>query len=182
MKKLICAGLLLIAGTQAYAGEVDSSFSREYLAELGTGELHQLSDVDKSEVWLQKNLYDLGVDIYREDRIIKLMLRDRIVFDDGSFVVRDDAQGMLSLLSQFIGKGEKFKTLIAVHSGPDSDQERLLHETQKRAAKLRGYFVREGVSPRTVSAEGFGSELPYCSNDTEYGRLCNSRIEILFVF
>jgi outer membrane protein OmpA-like peptidoglycan-associated protein len=47
-----------------------------------------------------------------------------------------------------------------------------------RAEAVRAYLASQSVHPDRVATEGFGSERPIASNDTEEGRTKNRRIEV----
>ena len=49
--------------------------------------------------------------------------------------------------------------------------------SQKRAAAVMAYLVKNGVKADTLTAKGHGAENPKASNDTEEGRFQNRRIE-----
>ena len=50
-----------------------------------------------------------------------------------------------------------------------------------RANAVKQFLVEKcGFEPDRIKVEGFGSSRPICSNETEEGRRCNRRIEIIF--
>jgi OOP family OmpA-OmpF porin len=50
--------------------------------------------------------------------------------------------------------------------------------SQRRAKAVRDYLVTGGISPRRITAEGFGETHPVASNDTADGRAQNRRVEL----
>ncbi len=51
----------------------------------------------------------------------------------------------------------------------------------RRAAAVREYLIRQGVSPGRLRAKGHGAEQPVADNATEAGRFHNRRIEFTAV-
>lgn len=49
--------------------------------------------------------------------------------------------------------------------------------SQRRAESVRGFLLREGISPERVRARGYGESEPVASNDTAAGRARNRRVE-----
>ena len=50
--------------------------------------------------------------------------------------------------------------------------------SQRRANAVRDYLVAGGISPRRITAEGFGEFHPVATNDTADGRAQNRRVEL----
>jgi len=53
-----------------------------------------------------------------------------------------------------------------------------LRLSQSRAAAVRAYLARKGVSPARMLARGYGSRSPVASNATLAGRALNRRVEL----
>jgi len=54
-----------------------------------------------------------------------------------------------------------------------------LELSSARADNVARYLIAKGVSPNSVSAEGFGEARPVASNSTPEGRAKNRRVEIV---
>jgi OOP family OmpA-OmpF porin len=50
--------------------------------------------------------------------------------------------------------------------------------SEKRAAAVRDYLIRQGIAPERIRAIGFGETRPVASNDTSEGRERNRRVEL----
>jgi outer membrane protein OmpA-like peptidoglycan-associated protein len=50
-----------------------------------------------------------------------------------------------------------------------------------RAASVKRFLVEKcGFNPARVRVYGYGASRPVCDNDTEEGRRCNRRVEVVF--
>jgi outer membrane protein OmpA-like peptidoglycan-associated protein len=54
-----------------------------------------------------------------------------------------------------------------------------LEVSKERAEAVRGYLVRNGVPPQSLTATGYGDANPIADNDIESGRFANRRIEFV---
>jgi len=50
--------------------------------------------------------------------------------------------------------------------------------SQRRAKAVRDYLIAGGISPKRITAEGFGETHPVATNDTADGRAQNRRVEL----
>ena len=50
--------------------------------------------------------------------------------------------------------------------------------SQKRANKIRDYFVQNGIDPSRIEAKGYGEKRHIASNETILGRAKNRRVVI----
>ena len=53
-----------------------------------------------------------------------------------------------------------------------------LKVSEKRAANIREYFVKNGVDPTRIEAKGYGEKRHIASNNTVLGRAQNRRVVI----
>jgi OmpA-OmpF porin, OOP family len=71
-----------------------------------------------------------------------------------------------------------WKLKIEVHSAPVGKPGYILLLTQKRAAAIKNQLISLGVKESSVEAMGLGDTKPLAANETEKGRLINTRVEI----
>ncbi len=71
-----------------------------------------------------------------------------------------------------------WKLLIECHNAPVGNTAYTLALTGKRANAIKQELMTLGVKEAAVEVKGLGDQKPLVSNDTEGGRLTNSRIEI----
>jgi outer membrane protein OmpA-like peptidoglycan-associated protein len=60
--------------------------------------------------------------------------------------------------------------------GSDEFNQRL---SEQRAESVRDFLGEQGVSPSSITAQGFGKTEPVATNDTPEGRQHNRRVEIV---
>lgn len=71
-----------------------------------------------------------------------------------------------------------WKLKIDVHNAPVGKSEYILNLTQKRADEIKQQLTSLGVKASSIEAKGWGDTKPLISNDTEKGRLLNTRVDI----
>lgn len=71
-----------------------------------------------------------------------------------------------------------WKIKLEVHNAPVGKPEYILDLTQKRAQSIKTELMNLGVKGANIQVLGLGDTKPLSSNDSENGRLVNTRIEI----
>ena len=103
-----------------------------------------------------------------------------VLFDTGKYSLRPGAREKLYLpVSGIILGHPGLRLEVEGHTdsvGGDEYNQRL---SEQRAASVRDYLVREGISSNSVTAKGFGKTQPVVSNDTAAGRQQNRRVELV---
>jgi len=56
-----------------------------------------------------------------------------------------------------------------------------LELSKARAKSISDYLIDKGIIPNRISYQGFGSEKPVSTNETEEGRRLNRRVEAKFI-
>jgi outer membrane protein OmpA-like peptidoglycan-associated protein len=85
-----------------------------------------------------------------------------------------DRQAAL-LTSHFAG----IQVFVCGHTDPSGSSSRNAVLAFKRAEVVTGYLVKQGVDPKLIKTQGFGSTYPVAGNDTPEGRALNRRTEII---
>lgn len=68
---------------------------------------------------------------------------------------------------------------IAGYSDSQGAAAAKLEVSKERAQAVRGYLVRAGVPPHSLTATGYGDANPLADNETESGRFANRQIEFV---
>jgi outer membrane protein OmpA-like peptidoglycan-associated protein len=102
-----------------------------------------------------------------------------VLFDTGSFTLKPGAREKLAKVSGILLAHPGLTMQIEGHTdsiGSDSFNVRL---SEQRADAVRDFLGEQGVSPDSVTAQGFGKAEPVATNDTPEGRQRNRRVEIV---
>ncbi|MEO5889303.1 MAG: OmpA family protein, partial [Ferruginibacter sp.] len=84
---------------------------------------------------------------------------------------------ILSLLGIF-QKHPDWTIKLECHSAPVGSANYILALTEKRANTIKQALMNLGVKSISMDVKGIGDQKPLVSNDTEQGRLTNTRVEI----
>jgi outer membrane protein OmpA-like peptidoglycan-associated protein len=102
-----------------------------------------------------------------------------VLFAVDSASLGGGAQGTLSQVAQVLH--DYPKTAVVVHGHTDATGSEAHNQalSERRAGSVESFLISRGVGSSRMSAVGSGESLPVASNDTEYGRQQNRRVEIL---
>lgn len=126
------------------------------------------------------------VTLEMDERGLVIILSDEILFDSGKAEVRKEAYPVLSDVADILKTKVKDKDIGVyghtdnvpiTHSGWKSNWE--LSTT--RATNVLHYLEKDGISPKRLSATGYGEHRPFASNATAEGRKKNRRVEIVIL-
>ena len=102
-----------------------------------------------------------------------------ILFDTNKATLKQNAQVAMAKLAGIVSLFPNINLRIEGHTdstGTDEINNRLSIE---RANSVMAFLASQGVAPRRMSAEGYGSKLPVADNATPEGRSKNRRVEII---
>ena len=102
-----------------------------------------------------------------------------VLFDTGSFTLKPGAREKLAKVSGILLAHPGLTMQIEGHTdsvGTDGFNVRL---SEQRANSVRDFLGEQGVSPSSITAQGFGKAEPVATNDTAEGRQRNRRVEIV---
>lgn len=101
-----------------------------------------------------------------------------INFKVGSAEIPDFNRKILSLAAESMDYVKPRSTLVVIgHSDSTGNPESNRALSLKRAQAVVDFLKRLGVEDSEIRAEGMGADKPIASNETEYGRFQNRRIE-----
>ncbi|BAN25048.1 OmpA family protein [Caballeronia insecticola] len=117
------------------------------------------------------------------DKLTKVLDLQVVNFARSSAQVPDSANATLGktakLLKDCAAKGSMVNLEIAGYSDSQGAAPAKLEVSKERAHAVRGFLVREGVPPQSLTAEGYGDARPVADNETASGRFSNRRIEFV---
>ena len=117
-------------------------------------------------------------DTKRTDAGVIVKLKNDLLFDTGSDVLKPEANQQLTQLGDILSKYPDDR--IDIQGYTDSVGKPVYNEelSQRRAESVRKVLSDRGVSPKQLLAEGLGENKPVASNKTSTGRAKNRRVEL----
>jgi outer membrane protein OmpA-like peptidoglycan-associated protein len=109
---------------------------------------------------------------------IEITFDSALLFDFDSSQLRSPARQDLSDLSGSLEEYPETDVLVVGHTDAIGSANYNQTLSERRARAAAGYLLDRGVGPRRVTTLGKGESEPVASNDTEYGRQQNRRVEI----
>ncbi|MFA5141272.1 MAG: peptidoglycan-associated lipoprotein Pal [Elusimicrobiota bacterium] len=128
------------------------------------------SDIDGDSL-LGRSALDPSVDV-SEAQIRGKEFRDiqdlqTIRFDYDSYSLSDEARATLRTNSAYLKEHPDLEILVEGHCDDRGTLEYNLALGQKRAKSVREYYIRLGVSGKSLATLSFGEERPLCAEQTE---------------
>jgi outer membrane protein OmpA-like peptidoglycan-associated protein len=102
-----------------------------------------------------------------------------VLFDTGKYTLRPGAREKLAKVSGIVVSHPGLYLEIEGHTdsvGSDEYNQRL---SEQRAAAVRDFLTQQGIPGTSVTAKGFGKNMPVASNDNAAGRQRNRRVELV---
>ncbi len=119
-----------------------------------------------------------GATVQRVGEGIVVTFDSGILFDFDQAALKPAARENLANLAASLNEHDGTEVLLVGHTdavGSDSYNQEL---SERRSQAARSYLVSMGVSPVRIRAVGRGEVEPIASNDDEYGRQENRRVEV----
>ncbi|MDT0633930.1 OmpA family protein [Spectribacter hydrogenoxidans] len=102
---------------------------------------------------------------------------DGVTFALNSARLTPEAQGTLDRVVRALRGQPTLRVEIAGHTDSTGSASYNQNLSQERAASVRSYLVSAGIDAFRLVARGYGETQPVASNETEYGRARNRRVE-----
>ncbi len=124
----------------------------------------------------------IGTSGVSSDAIVRAMNLAVINFSSGSADIPADNMEIIRKSAEAMKRAPAGSTIeIGGHTDNTGDSAANLALSQARADAVRSALVNAGVSASMITTKGYGDARPRVSNDTEYGRFQNRRIEYAVV-
>ena len=136
---------------------------------------------------LKSEVVDLaakGIDVKESETEIKINLLGDILFDFDKTTIRAEAEPTLGQIAKFLQSREKAKVLIEGFTDAKGSASYNAKLSERRAASVKDWFGKHGVTSRTIETRGLGAAKPVAPNkkadgsDDPDGRQKNRRVEI----
>ena len=114
------------------------------------------------------------------ERGLVLTLGD-VLFESNMSDLKAEALHDLYVLVTFLKEHPDRNILIEGHTDSVGAESYNLELSQRRAAAVRHFLVRNGIDPERITARGYGQAHPVASNATKVGRQENRRVEVVIL-
>lgn len=180
--------VLFVDGVPAPKGAVSPDGVYELRLDLGKAyTLH----AEKSGYYAIYDRVDLSKDksgIVRYDLDVKLAkvqsnkpIPLNMVFESGKADITPESILVLTQLLEFLNANASISIKVEGHTDNQGGAQENLKLSRDRAKAVRDYLVKQGISPKRVSYEGFGETKAIAHNNSYEGRAQNRRVEFRII-
>ncbi|HSF95176.1 MAG TPA: OmpA family protein [Thermohalobaculum sp.] len=137
--------------------------------------------LDQQERDLRNQLAGTGADVRRDGEGLVVTFPANLTFASDSSEIRPGFYRTLDDVSGTLNRYPESYLDIVGHTdsvGSESYNQAL---SERRANSVANYLRSRGVAPQRVAAYGMGESQPVASNDTDYGRAANRRVELRII-
>lgn len=124
-----------------------------------------------------------SVKLIKSDKGIIIRVNNKVLFDEGAASIKPEAEGTLNEIIKVL---TKIDNPVIIEGHTDSTPIRNAKYPSNwelstaRATNIISYIVKQGViSPKRLSAVGYGEYMPISNNTTISGRMLNRRVDII---
>ncbi|MFN6037972.1 MAG: OmpA family protein, partial [Bacteroidota bacterium] len=117
-----------------------------------------------------------ALDIKKEIKAGEKYPLPNIKFEKGHFFITPESMHELNRLAQFLFKHPEIVIQINGHSDNTGSKSKNVKISEQRARQVFEYLITRGVQNK-MYFKGFGGEFPIDSNDDEFGKARNRRVE-----
>lgn len=144
------------------------------LAGMGVGHY-----MDQQEMHLRKRLENTGVSVTRVGDTIVLNMPNAITFDVNQSTLKSNATPTIDSVILVLQEFDETRVNVLGHT--DSTGAASYNQTlsEKRAASVADYLIRNQLPSSRISTLGYGETRPIATNNTEAGREQNRRVELV---
>jgi len=132
--------------------------------------------MDKQAAEIQRDVK--GAKVERVGEGIRITFDSGILFDVGSYQLKDAAKNNITELSKVLQKYEDTNILIEGHTDNTGSDELNMKLSEQRANSVANYTKSLGISGVRMAIQGYGEGQPIADNKTDAGRTQNRRVEI----
>lgn len=134
------------------------------------------NEMDKRAAEMRADLQ--GARIERIGEGIKITFDSGLLFDWDKSDLRPQAKTNIESLAKILNKYPDTDILVEGDADNSGSEEYNLKLSERRAQSVANYLMVYGVPGSRISMVGLGEMNPIASNDTDYGRQQNRRVEV----
>ena len=103
---------------------------------------------------------------------------DGIIFDTNKATIKAESNGQINHIAEILKAFPKVKIKIGGYTDNTGKANANKKLSNNRAIAVKKAIVSKDIKADRMDAEGYGSEHPVATNDTEEGRQQNRRIDV----
>ena len=107
----------------------------------------------------------------------EIVVLGNVYFDPGRWELLSNSIPEMERIIRFMKKNTNLIVELGGHTDNTGRAEDKRKLSQNRAEAVKNYLVSQGIPAKSLVARGYGMGKPRASNDTEYGRRKNRRVE-----
>jgi outer membrane protein OmpA-like peptidoglycan-associated protein len=135
--------------------------------------------MDKQEAEMRQALADSeAAAISREGNLLEISLKGDVTFDTDSAIVRPGLYSEIDRIANILIKYPNTVIQVEGHTDSTGTESYNMELSARRAEAVKNILVSKGVEPSRILTLAFGESKPIASNDYDYGRAQNRRVEI----
>jgi outer membrane protein OmpA-like peptidoglycan-associated protein len=135
--------------------------------------------MDKQEEEMRQALADSeAAAIRREGNLLAISLRGDVTFDTDSAIVKSGLYSEIDRIANILVKYPQTVIQVEGHTDSTGTESYNMGLSARRAEAVKNLLVQRGVDPSRILTLAFGESAPIASNDSDYGRAENRRVEI----
>lgn len=139
------------------------------------------AQMDKQEAQFRQELLNSGVQVKRNGEQIELLLDGDITFSTGKSDISSAILPSLRSISKIMNEYPETTLIVEGHTDSVGSESSNALLSQNRAQSVQTELNKSGLSRSRTETSAYGEGRPRCSNDTEQGRKCNRRVELIIV-
>lgn len=135
--------------------------------------------MDKQEAEMRQALAESeAAAIRREGNLLAISLRGDVTFDTNSAIVRPGLYSEIDRIASILIKYPDTVIQVEGHTDSTGSESYNMDLSSRRAEAVKNLLVQKGVEPSRILTIAYGESKPVASNDSDYGRANNRRVEI----
>lgn len=135
--------------------------------------------MDKQEAEMRQALADSeAAAIRREGNLLAISLKGDVTFDTDSAIVKSGLYSEIDRIANILVKYPQTVIQVEGHTDSTGTESYNMGLSARRAEAVKNLLIQRGVDPARILTMAFGESAPITSNETDYGRAQNRRVEI----
>ena len=100
-------------------------------------------------------------------------------FETNSSIILPSSFAELDATVSFLKKNDSLKIELRGHTDNTGDEKSNQKLSEERAKAVADYFISKGIAAKKITYKGYGSSMPYTSNEPPEGQAKNRRVEFI---